>query len=486
MKKLYLKTPLALVLLTGLAISGCVSPPKVEQHSHEIESTNLGLSSEALAKVSNEWWKVFGDPQLNQLVDDALVSNPNLEDAVNRVRIAQAQAIAAGAALKPGFSLEANETRQRLSEHYIYPPKGLGFGVAGGDIAWMGQTTANLSWDLDFWGKASAQLQQARKKIDASFYDGAATRLALSGAMAQAYVELYRAYLNGDIASQQQIQRETLLKITQKRVQAGLDSAGDLKAVEASLPAANIAKLQTDLQQKMAVHALAALAGKGADAYEKINRPQINPEADLPLPNSISLNALAKRPDVLAAKARVEAAVNGKTAAKAAFYPNINLNAFVGLQAIGLEQLTDSGSLIYGAGPAIHLPLFDSQRLKAAYFASSTEYDLAVGEYNETLLKAVREIADELAKVQSLLQQREQIDQQVTLQKQQYALVLHKFKVGLMPQVAVLNAQSQLLSAERDAVNIHAQLLISRVTLLLMCGGSFDPNAVTAANGVSQ
>lgn len=484
MKILFRNSPL--ILGASFILAGCVSPPAVEPHSRELIKDNLGLTTESLAKIQNEWWTVFGDPQLNALVNDALASNPNLEDAVNRVRVAQAQAIAAGAALKPGFALDGDETRQRLSENYIYPPKSVGFAVAGGDMAWLGQATVGLNWDLDFWGKASEQLQQTKSKIDAAVYDGAATRLALSGAMAQAYVELYRAYLNTDIATQQQTQRESIYRITQSRVKAGLDSQVELKAAQAALPAVKNAKLQAELQKQIAIHSLAVLAGKGADAYSQIQKPQINAEAVLPLPESISLDALARRPDVLAAKARVEAAMHGKKAAKAAFYPNINVKAFVGVQAIGLDKLTDTGSLIYGAGPAIHLPLFESQRLKAGYLAANSEYDLAVGAYNETILKAVKDIADELAKVESFTQQQMQVDQQVGLLTQQYQLTLSKYKAGLVPQMFLLNTQTQLLGAQREAVNIHAQRLISRVTLLLMCGGSFDPNAVVAAYGVAQ
>lgn len=468
--------PLPLVLSAAILLAGCVSPPKDEPRLTALDSSALGLSQSQSPHAAEGWWKVFGDDQLNRLIDDSLANSPSLSDALTRVRGAQAQAIAAGAPLRPGIALDSEETYQRLSENYIYPPKEAGFGLAGGDMAWMGQTTLSLSWDLDFWGHQDNLLKQASNKVLAAELDSATARLALSGAIAQSYVELCHAYTMVDIAQQSEQQREALYKLIKGRVNAGLDTQVELKLAEAGLPQARTARLQAENQRDLAVHSLAALSGHGAEAYDSIGRPEITPDAILPLPSTLTLDLLARRPDVLAAKARVEAATAGRAAAKAAFYPDINLKAFVGLQAVGLDKLTDSGSVIYGAGPALHLPVFDSQRLKAGYIGATAELDSAVASYNETVLKAIREVADQLSRNDSLHRQLAASQQTLTASETAYKLAQNRYKAGLSSQLVVLNAETQLLNARRDLASLNTQLLIARVTLLLTFGGSFDPS----------
>lgn len=477
---------LLLAFSTALLLSSCVSPPKEDTRITQIDSNSLGLSQNASPRAAEGWWKVFGDAQLNQLIDDSLANSPSLGEALIRVRGAQAQAIAAGAALRPGFAIDADETYQRLSENYIYPPKEAGLGVAGGDMAWMGQATLGLSWDLDFWGAQSNLLKQARNKVFAAELDTATARLTLSGAMAQSYVELYKSYALADIAQQNERQRETMLKITKSRVNAGLDTQLELRQAEAGLPQARTARLQAEVQRDIAIHNLAALSGRGADAYDKITRPHITPDATLPLPTELTLDLLSRRPDILAAKARVEAATAGRAAAKAAFYPDINLKAFVGLQAVGLDKLTDSGSTIYGAGPALHLPVFDSQRLKAGYIGATAELDGAVASYNETLLKAIRDVADQLSRYDSLKRQLAETNQASTATEAAYKLAQDRYKAGLSSQLALLNAETQVLNSRRELVSINTQLLITRVTLLLTFGGSFDANTSLNSSGLAQ
>ena len=458
-----------------LAITGCVSPPKDEPRLTLVDENTLGLQQNPLPKVAEGWWRVFGDSQLNELIDDALLNNPSLNEALVRVRGAQAQVVAASAPLRPGVSLDGDEARQRLSENYIYPPAAAGFGVAGGDAAWMGQLGANLSWDLDFWGRHADTLKQARALTHAAQLDVYSARLALSGAMAQSYVELHHAYAMADITSQQEHQLGALLRLTQNRVKAGLDTQVELRLAEAALPQAHNARLQADIQRELAVHNLAALAGRGADMYARLERPHLSPDANLLLPHVLGIDLLSRRPDILAAKARVEAAIADRAAAKAAFYPDINLKAFVGYQAIGLDNLLKSGSVVYGAGPALHLPLFDSKRLKAGYLSSTAELDGAIAHYNDTVLKAVRDAADQLSRLDSLAKQIAQTQAQLTATEAAYKLAQHRYQAGLSSQLVVLHAETQLLNARRESVGLSTQLLISRVTLLLTLGGSFDP-----------
>ncbi|MET0987684.1 MAG: efflux transporter outer membrane subunit [Steroidobacteraceae bacterium] len=429
----------------------------------------------------DEWWKAFADTQLDTLMADALRDSPSLAQALARVRSAQAQAIAANAANDPHFALDAEETWQRFSADYYIPPP------FGGNRYWVGQATANLSWTLDFWGRQAALIRQAESQFAASRLDVGAARQALTGAIAQAYLNLHRTWDLLDIATRLQAQREELLRLTRGRVDAGLDTQIELKTVEANLAQARGGVMQAESARDLAVHRLAALAGYGADRYANIQRPQLNFTADLSLPDQLPLDLLGHRPDVSATRARIEAATAGRDAARAAFYPDVNLKVFVGTQAIGLDNLAKHDSLIYGAGPALHLPIIDAQRLRAEYKGATAELDAAVATYNATVLDAVRETADQLILSAAIVRQIGAIQQAVDASTVAYDLARKRYGAGLTTQLTVLNADAQVLNARRDLVNANTDLVSARVALRMTLGGSFDAAAhAPAASGVSR
>ena len=468
----------SLALLAG----GCVTAPTSAPTFETVAEETLGLGSAARAPVDPQWWKGFGDRQLDALIDEALAHNPTLDEALSRVRAAQAQTQAVGAPLRPGLTLDGQEVRQRLSENYTAPPRSLGFPAGGGGTYWVGQLAVNLNWDLDFWGRQASLLKASQAQQRAADLDVAAARLALSGAIAQAYVDLYRAYALADVADAAIAQRQALLKLALSRVRAGLDNELDQRSAEALLPQAKLARLQADDARELAVHRLAALAGHGADYYAQIQRPQIQLDTALPLPDALPIDLLAHRPDVLAARARVDATRAGREAARAAFYPDISLNAFAGFQSVGLDQLFDAGSRVYGAGPTLHLPIFDSQRLKAQYHGATADLDAAVAAYNDDVLGAVRDVSDQLSRRDSLLLQREQAQQTLQAARKALALASSRYRAGLATQRAALDAESQVLSSERDLISVESALVIARVSLLLTLGGSFEPPADAVAD----
>ena len=459
-----------------LLLAGCVTPQVEYPRGTALDTQSLGLTGDSVKAAESEWWKALGDPQLNALIEEATRNSPSLAQALARVRGAQAQLQAAGAATRPSFSLDGEETWQRFSENYYIPPP------FGGHTYWVGQVGANLSWDLDFWGRQSALIAQARAQNIASDLDVAAARLALAGSITQAYVDLYRAWQMIDIADRLIEQREQLLKLTRDRVSAGLESQIDQRIAEAALPQARVAKLQAESARDLALHRIAALAGDGANRYAQIARPQLTLDAALPLPEQLPMDLLSHRPDVLAARARVEAAGAGRESAHAAFFPDVSLKAFVGTQAIGLDNLTEGGSLVYGAGPALHLPIFDARRLRAGYKRATAELDASVASYNSTVLDAVRQTADQLTLQDAYARQIGEAEQTLQAASQAFELARKRYSAGLSTQLVVLDAESRVLDARRELINAIAGRIAARVNLLLALGGSFDP-ATPVTNG---
>ena len=459
------------LLLCALVFAGCVLPPKEARHPQELAGDGLGLTGAAAEPAADGWWDSFEDPQLDRLIRLGAQDNPTLAEAQARVGEAYAQSQAAQAGLKPSANLDASALYQRAPGNYVIPPP------LAGHSFWMGQAGASFGWDLDFWGRQADAVRSTQDLTLAARLDADDARLMISGAIAQAYIDLYREYALADIAERSEAQRQNIVNITRRRVAAGLDTQLELREAEGQLPQARVARTQAQAAADLAVHQLATLTGQGAGAYASIGRPVFHPDAALPVPTTLPINLLARRPDVLSARLTLDAADAGRLAAKAAFYPEVSLRALAGVGAFGMNNLVQWSARGYGAGPLISLPLFDGGRLRAQYRGSEARLDAAIARYNGTVLDAVRQTADQITRLDALA--REQIDQQQTLDATEaaYKLAEERYTAGLASYLSVLNAETQVLTARQSMVDIRTSQAVARVTLLLAVGGSFDPRA---------
>jgi NodT family efflux transporter outer membrane factor (OMF) lipoprotein len=460
-----------LPLLGAALLAGCVTPPRENPHPRKLVDHDVGLSGAAVEPVANSWWDSFQDPQLDRLIRQGFKDSPTLAQAQARVAAALAQEQSAQAALGPKANLDVSSLYQRAPQNYIIPPP------LAGHTFWMSQAGGSLSWDLDFWGRQADAVHSARDLAQSARFDEDNARLMLAGAIAQAYIELYRENALADIAQRSQTQRQNILDITRRRVTAGLDTQLEIREAEGQLPQARVAYEQARGAADLAVHELATLSGQGADAYSSIERPVLNVQAALPVPTELPINLLARRPDVLSARLSVEAADAQRLAAKAAFYPDISLHALAGIGAFGLNNLVQWNARGYGVGPFLSLPIFDGGRLRAEYRGSEALLDGAISGYNDTVLRAVQQTADQLTQLDSLA--KEQRDQQQTLEATEaaYKLAEERYRAGLAGYLSVLNAETQVLAARQSMVDILTSQAIARVTVLLAVGGSFDPRA---------
>ncbi|MFZ2470056.1 MAG: efflux transporter outer membrane subunit [Parvibaculum sedimenti] len=466
-----MRSAIAFAALTSLLLGGCVLPPSVEPQEKPLSGEAIGLGGVNAPQASPAWWKAFGDPQLDDLVSRGLAHNPTLAQAMARMRGAQAQVAVAHSQMLPQVTLDGDEQRQRFSGTYVYPPP------YAGNWNWIGSLDANLSWNIDFWGKQAALVAQAGSEEEAARLDAEGARLAISGALVQAYVALDRAFALSDIAVETEKQRQHILDLTRQRVTSGLDSKAEVKQAEALLAASRVAREQAMSGRDLALHEVAALAGEGANAYAAIKRPALQLGGALPLPEVLPADLLSRRPDVLAARMRVEAALSGRKAAKASFYPDINLKAFAGWAAIGLDSMLQAPSQNYGVGPAIHLPIFDGDRLKSQYVGATAEVDAAIAGYNGAVVEAVRNVADRLTETGSLAKQLDEQRQSLDAAKEAYRLAERRYAAGLSTYLSVLSAETLLLDARQQQAFIAAAQATNKVQLLLAVGGDFTPPA---------
>jgi NodT family efflux transporter outer membrane factor (OMF) lipoprotein len=464
----------SLSLILALLLSACVATPPTTPQVTAIEPAQLGLDGAPASTVPQDWWKAFDDPQLDRLAQQVVANNPSLTAALARMRAAQAQLAVNQAEDMPQVTLDGSEQRTLFSKDYIIPPP------YGGSWRWFGSLTANLNWNLDFWGKQAALIAQAGHTSEAAVLDVAAARLALSGAFAQAYINLLLDYQYDDIADATVREREEILKIALGRFDAGLENGSAVAQARALLSVARAEQLRHAAAREMDVHAIAALAGQGAGAYAGISRPNPKLDVALPLPDRLPADLLARRPDILAAQARIEAATEGRKAAHADFYPDINLAAVAGFQAIGLSNLLTGDSLTLGVGPAIHLPIFDAGRLRAQYAGATAQRDLAVADYNGAVVNAVKQAADAITQVKSLAAQRAHQEAAVAQAERAFKIAQDRYRNGLATQLPMLSAEATLLDARRALAGALSNSAQQRVTLLLTVGGSFEPSQAQA------
>jgi NodT family efflux transporter outer membrane factor (OMF) lipoprotein len=468
---------LLLAPVLAMTLGGCVDrggwqpTPQLAPQALGLSHTAADAQIEPSAWPADGWWRRYGDAQLDALVDEALAGSPSLATAQARLRAAQGRAIAARAARLPTTTVDAQATRQRYPENYIYPPP------LAGNYSTDARAALDLSWDLDFWGRNRALLAAARSGVAAAEADRAAARLALAVAVVQAYIQLDLQYALLDVTNDNLKQQSSILELTQQRVSAGLENTARVKQSEGQVALTHAGVAYVEANMELARDQLADLAGAGPDRGAQLRRPQLAPPATIALPSVLPADLLGRRPDVAAARAQVESAAYGVKAAEADFYPNVNLTAFGGFQSLGLSQLFEPADRVVGAGAAVSLPLFNRGSLRGALQARQSQVDQSVAQYNQTLLDAVREVADLVANWHAL--ERETRDQQIALADAQssYELTTERYRAGLDNYLSVLSSQNQVLTAQGLGAELQARRLTFSVDLVRALGGGYAPPA---------
>ena len=460
------------VIATGM--TGCADMSGIESKAVLRDAPSLGLPAvpvvpDSSTAVSTQWWEGFGDEQLNTLVAQALQSNPSLRIAQARLARAQAVTEVADAATLPQLGAQLDAPRQRYTANGQVPPS------LAGAIRETGTAQLNASWELDFFGKNRAALDAALGSLHAAEADAQAASVLLASNVARSYFQLVRLNEQAGVARRTLAQREETLKLVQDRVNAGLDTRLELRQSEGALPEARLQLESLREQMALSRNALGALIGQPnlpASAVAAIPPAQAAIK-NVAVTSTIPADLLGRRADILAARWRVEASIKDVANTKTQFYPNVNLVAFAGFSSIGLNRLFDSGSQQLGVGPALRLPIFDAGRLRANLRGSAADLDAAVESYNAAVLDAVRDVADQLASIQSIA--RQQIEQRAASQAAEgaYDIAVQRYKAGLGTYLNVLTVETNVLVQRRTAVDLGARALDTQVALIRALGGGY-------------
>ncbi|WP_158899700.1 efflux transporter outer membrane subunit [Burkholderia sp. L27(2015)] len=472
----------AVSALAMLLLSACISAPDAPQQVVQSRANQLGLAAQSAA-IGERWWESFDDPQLGRLIDEGMKGNPNLEAALARVRVADATVSVQRAAELPQVSADGQVLDQRFSREGLIPPP------YAGTTRWVPTVQSNLDWDLDLFGRQRAVVAMARSDAEAAGLDAAEARLIISTSIAQTYIGLARTQQLITVTHGFVKTREDALALTRSKARYSLASEFDERTAETLLAQAQQAELRATEQRDLLIHALAALVGRGADFYPTLSAPTLALNKRPRVPDTLPADLLGRRPDLLAGQARIDAAVSGEKVARADFLPDVDLMALAGLASVGFGNFLSAGATTYGGGVAIHVPIFEGGRLRAQYRRASADLDAAVANYNDSVLRAVRESADALTKVRSNDSDLAQQDRIVAGLRDTVRLDAVRTSTGLGSKLDAIDSGFRLLEAEQERVNLQAEGLSRRVQLIAALGGGFISNpttATTSSSGKSQ
>jgi NodT family efflux transporter outer membrane factor (OMF) lipoprotein len=466
---------------TLLALPGCATQQDVQPALKPVDATRLGVNALTPFDMSEQlkpWWQAYGDAQLNALITQALADSPSIQVAQTRLARVQAMETYTRGTELPQLEAMGEVDRQRFSKHGMYPPPLAGSTLTSGTLQLQG------SWELDLFGKQRAELASAIGQTHAAQADMQAARLLLSSQVARTCVQLARLQAQREVAQRTLAQRGEMLALIRQRVQAGLDTTVELRQGEGALPDTRVQIEALNEQITLTRHALAALTGQAPHALDglAISLDGIKP---LPTPSSLPMDLLARRADVMAALWRAQAAGNQVDAARALFYPNIDLVSYGGFNSIGLDQLLKPSSLQWGLMPAIHLPLFDGDRRRANLQGKVAEQDAALASYNQTVLQAVQEAADQLGSTQSIAHQRSEQALAQQSAEAAYSVARDRYRAGLGTYLMVLSAESAVLAQRRAAVDLSARAMDTQLALVRALGGSLQPGVAAPTQAVA-
>ena len=461
----------SLLPISVLVLSACAQAPDQNLAAPKQAAAYASANSfEVGNKVSwpeNKWWLRYNDAQLNALVDEAIHDSPSLKAAAARLKSAEGLAQQAGASryIQAGMALSASESKVSYQYQAYAPPKN-----------WndYGSATLNFSYDFDFWGKNKAAVAAATSDFAAAQAESATANLMISTSLVQSYAELARLYANRDTAVTALDIRKKTVSLLQQRFSNGLETQGAVRQAEALRANAEAELLSIDESIALQKNALAALLGKGPDRGLSNARPGVKLEQSFGLPKDAGVGLLGHRPDVTASRWRAESAAKRIGIAKAQFYPDVSLSAFIGYQAFGLDNLTRSGNNAGSIGPALYLPLFTGGRLQGQLTTAEASYEEAVANYNNTVTQAFHDVADVVTSSKALTARLQKTQEAVDAAQDAYQIANNRYRGGLATYLDVLTAEDALLGSQRALVNLQSRSFSLDVALVHALGGGYQ------------
>jgi len=462
-----MRTPALLITLLALAACAVPAPEKPVAMREQVPLTLSGVQLDAAPWPTQDWWQRYDDPVLSQLIRSALDGAPRIATATARIAAAREQVRVAGASQGLQVDLKAQFERLRLSDNGLLPTDFLGFN-------WYNQADLGLDirYQLDWWGRQQAVVDAALDRAHAAQAEQRAAMLSLSAAVAQEYFGWQTDDARIALAQQRLQLIDAQRQLAARRVTARLESADYGQQLE--LQRATAAELLVQLQtsQRMRIVALAALVGTTGEALPALQAHGL-PAVSAGLPESVGIDLLSHRPDIVASRWRIAAAQRDTDEVRASYYPDISLHALAGLSSIELGRLLRAGSAAPHLGAALNLPLFDAGLRDARHGAATAALTQAVAEYNTAVVDAARELGSAAQRVQGAQAQRGAREQAQQAASALLGSARARLAGGLTHRGPELDAQIALLSAQDALLQNDYERVVADVQLNQALGGGY-------------
>lgn len=454
----------ALLLLTGCAVGPDYRRPEVATPAAFKEAGAWKPAEPQDAAPRGNWWEIYGDAELNGLVQQVEVSNQNVAAAAAQYR----QALAALGASEAGYYPAVGAS--------LAGSRGAAASTSGtpGAAAPVRNTTRlsySASWEADVWGRIGRGVESGEAAAQAGAAELRLATLSAQATLVQTYVQLR---VND---AQQRLLAQTLaayarsLQITQNRYEAGIAGRVDVAQAETQLNSTQAQAIDLRAQRAQLEHAIAVLVGKAPADFE------LKPAVGLPvlpaLPAALPATLLERRPDIAAAERRMAAANAQIGVAQAAFFPALTFSSSGGYQDASLAQLVALPNRFWSIGPTLALTLFDAGARSAQKESALAGYDKSVATYRQTVLAAFQEVEDNLAALRQLAE--EDTVQQAAAHSAATALALteNQYRAGTVSYLNVVVAQATALAAQRSSLDVAGRRLLASSVLLKALGGDW-------------
>lgn len=460
----------AIVVLGFLCGCVAVGPEGAKPEPQVPESWNLPERNSSELEL-NEWWTVFEDRLLNELIDDVRERNLDIVAATARLDSYAAGYGIARSQLMPTLGATSGIARDRETERVRNP---LG-GPLPDNPAWIYQSGVFMSWELDVWGKTRSEIAAARGEWDASIEDRRYLLIMLQAQAAGEYIRLRTAQTRlAHARSNVELQAETR-RIVRDRFDAGLTGELDLHQATMNLEAtkSQIPQLQSQIQESM--NALCLLTGRLPGELEHMMGATEIPAAG-DLPRALPTDLLRQRPDIRAAERRLAAQTARIGIARADFLPMLELDGSFALAATDVSEMHESEAFKYRFGPSFTWPLFTGGARRGQLRAAEAMAEAARAKYEQGVLAAYRESADATSNYLNEIVRLEHLDKAVESAEKSVEVVKSLYLSGLVDFQNVLDTQRQLASYQDQRASARGRASIGLVAIYRALGGGWDLN----------
>ena len=467
-RSFFLAPALSVALLSGCAIGPDYQRPQTAAPLEYKQAAGWTQANPSDSLARGAWWELYGDQQLNGLVEKLNSSNQTIAQSEAQFRQAQALVRSARGAFLPSADLSVGKTRS--SQGTGSSNSSLTSSSSG--IRDTLNAQVGVSWEADVWGKLRRGLEANEASAEASLADLAAMRLSQQSELVQNYLQLrvideQKRLLEATVEAYQRS-----LKMSENQYRAGISGKDAVAQAQTQLRNTQASLIDLIWQRAQFENAIAVLTGQAPAGF---NLAQINNVPKLPqIPVSLPSQLLERRPDIASAERSVIAANANIGVAKAAYYPDFSLSLSGGYSSSQYQDWISVPNRFWSVGPKISLPLFDGGQRSAEVDRNEAVYDQTVAKYRQTVLDGLREVENYMVQLKVLGDESVVQEQALASARESLRLTSNQYKAGLIAYLDVVSVQTTALSTERSVLNLLQSRLIASVQLIAALGGGWD------------